>query len=359
MPARLPVQSMNHRPLVLLAALPLLVAACTGNKTPVPTATAWLTPTQVASNQSLTPPPEITAAPRPSVTATKTQPTTTTAVQSTPTSAPTPQPTPRPDGLEFHFGPGVSSFDRSLITRAVEVTSDLLAEGASLSPPSAVFADISPRGLADLFSDGALEQPWRVQGMEQRMVGAVAEASYRGIVINTGSVSWRDMDASQRLRAVAHEYVHVIQLEQMGLDVADDTLSGRVDAVPPAGPFWLLEGSAEVVSWLVLQELDLGSYPESLFDYAADASGTALTLAELESFVGYRDGDREGLGLAVLAVDYLLRSRSLDALFDFWRDIGRGSDWTTAFTRQFGLPPPFLYVAFDSYYDSLWANYQP
>jgi hypothetical protein len=272
---------------------------------------------------------------------------------------PTPTATPRPDGLEFHFGPTVSDFDRSLIIRAVEVTSELLSGGAEVRPPSAVFADSSPLRLQQSFAENSLAQSWRSDGMAQRMAQAVAEASYRGIVINTGSAAWQEMNASERLRAVAHEYVHVIQLEQAGQDAADATLSSAVTVVPQAGPFWLLEGSAEAVSWLVLQELGFGLYAESLFDYAADASGTDLELESLASFIGYRDGGRAGLGLAVLATDYLLRSRNLDSLFDFWRDIGDGADWTTAFTRQFGRPPAFIYIAFGIYYKDVWANFEP
>jgi hypothetical protein len=82
-------------------------------------------------------------------------------------------------------------------------------------------------------------------------------------------------------------------------------------------------------------------------------------LEELSSFIGYRDSGMEGLGMAVLATDYLLRSRSLDALFDFWREIGRGADWTSAFTREFGQPPAFFYLTFKAYYDGTWAGFTP
>jgi len=348
---------MNQRPVLLLAGLLLLAAACSGNKTSSPTATP-----AIPATAALTPQSEVSPTQAPSATASSqptTAPTRAPDTQVPPTLAPTPTATPRPDGLQFHFGPGVDSFDRSLITRAVEVTGELLAHGADVRPPSAVFADSSPQRLAEAFSQDALAQPWRAQGMAQRLTQTVAESNYRAIVINTGNAVWLEMSASQRLRAVAHEYVHVIQLEQTGLEVANQTLAGPVNQAPPGGPFWLLEGSAEVVSWLVVQELDLGSYPESLFDYADDARDSTVTLPGMESFIGYRDGGSEGLGLSVLAVDYLLRSRSLDAIFDFWREIGQGSDWNSAFRRQFGLPPAFFYVAFDTYYESTWAGFQP
>jgi hypothetical protein len=351
------IASMNHRLFCLLAGLLLLVAACSGNKSPAPTATPAILATA-------TPEPRSEESPTQAATATASSPVIATparpiATSVSPTIAPTPTATPRPDGLQFHFGPGVDSFDRSLITRAVEVTGRLLAHGGKVQPPSAVFADSSPQRLADAFAQDAPAESWRAQGMAQRLTQVVAESNYRAIVINTGSASWVQMSASQRLRVVAHEYVHVIQLEQTGLEVADQTLRGRADQAPPAGPFWLLEGSAEVVSWLVLEELDLGSYPESLFDYAANAKPGTVNLAEMEGFVGYHAGRSEGLGLSVLAVDYLLRSRSLDALFDFWRDIGQGFTWSSAFQRQFGLPPAFFYVAFATYYDNVWAGFQP
>jgi hypothetical protein len=344
---------MLRSPVLLFVALLLLAIACNGDGSPDATSTM--------SPRSVTPRPEVTATSRPSQGSPSSATVSPSAVPSSSPAAdrPTLTATPRPDGLEFHFGAGVSDFDRSLITRAVEVTGELLSGGAEVRPSSAVFVDSSPQGLERSFAENSLAQSWRADGMAQRMSQAVAEASYRGIVINTGSVAWQEMDATERLRVVAHEYVHVIQLEQAGQEVADATLSGSVTQVPPAGPFWLLEGSAEVVSWLVLQELSLGSYAESLFGYAADAQGAGVSLESLSSFIGYRDGGRAGLGLAVLATDYLLRSRSLDSLFDFWRDIGDGYSWDSAFAREFGQPPAFLYLAFDKFYETTWEGFRP
>ncbi len=281
--------------------------------------------------------------------------------EQTPEALPSPAPsaTLRPDGLEFHFGPEVGAFDRSLIVRAVEVTSELLSAGAEVRPPSAVFAATTLGRLERAFRDDAVAQAWRAEGMTQRMTQTVAEASFRGIVINTGHVDWQEANATQRLRIVAHEYVHVLQLERAGESVADQTFTSPVDEVPSSGPFWLIEGTAEVVSWLVLQELDLGSYAESLFDYAANAAEEDASLVELESFIGYRLAGSEGLGLAVLSVDYLLRSRSLDAIFDFWGNASTNAPWSASFNRHFGLPPAFYYVAFETYYESTWEGFRP
>ena len=61
----------------------------------------------------------------------------------------------------------------------------------------------------------------------------------------------------------------------------------------------------------------------------------------------------------MLATDYLLRSRSLRQLFDFWDEVGRGASWQTAFTRQFGLPPQLFYIDFAEYYETTWARLTP
>ena len=345
---------MNLGPVLILTALLCLGLACSGDSTPSPTA-AVPTPTapvEATTRPEVTATREATTAP-PRATPTATSPSATRSPLRTSTA------TPRPDGLEFHFGPGVSDFDRSLIMRAVEVTGEMLSAGAEVRPPTAVFADASPQGLEQAFAEEALAQQWRAQGMAQRMTQALAEASYRGFVINTGNPAWLQMDATERLRVVAHEFVHVIQLEQSGREVADATFLAPAGQVPPMGPFWLLEGSAEVVSWMVLQELGLGSYAESLFDYAADAAAADVELEELSSFIGLHGDGSEGLGLAVLATDYLLRSRSLDALFDFWREIGDGAEWSSAFTREFGQPPAFFYIAFATYYENTWAGFSP
>jgi hypothetical protein len=232
----------------------------------------------------------------------------------------------------------------------------MLSDESGIQPPAAVFAYESAEEIAEAFAERALAQSWQAAGMAERLPQTVAEATYRGIVINTGAPAWKDLDAAGRLRVVAHEFVHVIQLEQAGLEVAEQTSRGPSVSAPPAGPFWLLEGSAEVVSWLVLQELSLGSYADALLDYARGSRGAATGLSQMEGYLGFAQAGRPGLGLSVLATDYLLRSRSLASAFEFWTEIGRGATWQTAFVRHFGLPPEFFYRAFAEYYETVWAG---
>jgi hypothetical protein len=338
---------MNRKPALLLATLLLLLAACArADNPPAATPAATGVPEATGTPAGRTPTPGST--PPPTATPRSATP------EATATATPTPQ--PRADGLSFHFGREVGDFDRSLIIRAVEVTRELLRDESGIEPPAAVFAEDSAEKLAEAFREGALAQPWRSVSMEERLTRTVAEANYRGIVINTGGAGWQALDATERLRAVAHEFVHVIQLEHAGPEVADATLAGPSNAVPPLGPFWLIEGSAEVVSWLVLQELSLGNYADGLLSYGRIADPAASDLARAEDFIGFVQGGDSVLGISVLATDYLLRSRSLGGLFEFWKEIGRDVRWQTAFTRHFGLPPEFFYRAFADYYEAVWAG---
>jgi len=341
---------MNLKAAVLLCCLLLLVSACErgGEKAPA-------TPDRATEVSEAT-----LTQPRTTVT-----PESTRAAEATPRASPQPEPSStagpnaRSDGLSFYFGASVDDFDRSLIQNAVRVTRELLGDDSGVEPSIAVFAYDSPTELAQAFSRYALAQSWRGEGMAERMSRTIAESSYRGFVINTGLAGWASMDATERLRVVAHEFVHVIQLERAGTDVADRTLSGANTEVPPAGPFWLLEGSAEVVSWLVIEELQLGNYADALLNYGAAARGGSLKLSGLENYFDFSRSGSEGVSLSVLATDYLLRSRSLAELFDFWNDVRRGASWETAFTRQFGLPPHFFYAAFAEYYETTWASFTP
>jgi hypothetical protein len=360
-------------PLIALTALLTLEVACSGDEPPAPTATAVQTSTstglgnqaRTATARATTLPsatPAVGVEPSASIQARATSSPSPAASTSTPTRtqlAATPgqtaSPTPVPD-LSFHFGEGVSVFERAMIITAVEVTRDLLATDARVRPPTAVFASNNVTELQQAFADNAYAQEWRAAGMAERLYNGIAEANYRGIAINVGSEFWRDLADDERIRSVAHEFVHVVQLENLGLAGAELTLSAPVNEVPPAGPFWLLEGSAEVVSQLVMRRLDLGDYDDALEDYARQSREGDGELSKLESYLDYRNGGLPGVAYATLATDYLLRNRDLSELFAFWRDIGQGTTWQDAFVRRFGTPVQFFYQSFAEYYESTYSR---
>ena len=349
----------------VLSILSLLVSmACFGDDDPLPAAIATSTPPPAVTQRppvitrepTSAPPATATATPRAQLSTpvgTATRPADPTRPGETP--SPVPSPTPVPD-LSFRFGDDVSVFERTLIITAIDVTRDLLAADARVSPPITVFAHKGLEGLLRDYTQYARAQEWRAQGLVERLTNVVAEASYRGVLINTGHPAWSVLTDADLMRAVAHEYVHVVQLENAGPQIADQTLRSTVDAVPSAGPLWLLEGSAEVVSYLVADRLDIQDYAGTLVDLGIEARDNPVALAKLETYLGFYAGGEDGIARAVLASDYLLRNRDLSQLFAYWDDIRRGSRWQDAFVRRFGTTVENFYVNFDVFYKATYGG---
>jgi len=126
--------------------------------------------------------------------------------------------------------------------------------------------------------------------------------------------------------------------------------------VPAAGPLWLLEGSAEVVSYLVADRLDIQDYAGTLVDLGIEARDNPVSLAKLETYLGYYAGGDDGIARSVLASDYLMRNRDLSQLFAYWDDIRRGSRWQDAFVRRFGTTVENFYTNFDAFYQATYGG---
>jgi hypothetical protein len=346
--------------LVLSTLLLLASIACSGDDPlPAPVATGSApAATQrlpvVTREPTSAPPAAATATPRPQL-STPAATATRAAEPTRPGEPPSPVPTPIPD-LSFRFGDDVSVFERTLIITAIEVTRDLLSADARVSPPITVFAHQNLEGLLRDYTQYARAQEWRAQGLVERLTNVVAEASYRGVLINTGHRAWAVLTDADLMRAVAHEYVHVVQLENAGPQIADQTLRSNVDSVPPAGPLWLLEGSAEVVSYLVADRLDIQDYAGTLVDLGIEARDNPVPLAKLETYLGYYAGGEDGIARAVLASDYLMRNRDLSQLFAYWDDIRRGGRWQDAFVRRFGTTVENFYMNFDAFYQATYGG---
>jgi hypothetical protein len=312
--------------------------ADTETKTPEPTSTRGFRTATETPDLSTTPTPSVTGTPGTSGEGT-----------------PSPTSTAIPD-LAFYLGDKLSLFEETLIVTAVEVTRDMLSSDAGVTPPVSVFANHSLAQLTQDFVDNARAQRSRAFGMEDRLRNTIAEASYRGIAINPGNPAFNSLPDAVVMRAIAHEYVHVVQLENAGIAVADQTLATSADSTPPAGPVWLLEGSAEVVSYLVARNLELVDYNATIADMGTKIRGSPMRLDDMETYLGYTSAGESGLNRAVLATDYLLRNRDLSELFAFWEDIRRGATWKEAFVRRFGVPVDTFYDQFEGYYKATWGQ---
>lgn len=315
--------------LPLLVVLSIIALSCKDRKTEQPS----VEPTLVTS-------PLATA--RPPATATKAPPTPRS--QATPrSSVPTPV-----SNLSYRFGAGVDAGDRAIISNAIEVSSKILSSYGGGEAACTILAFDTLSGLSQAYTAAAGSQGYRAASVVQRLSSGVAEAGYKTVSIYTNSRFWREADAVHRSQAVAHEYVHVVQLNLEGEKLAIANFDTPADKTPPGGPFWLLEGSAELLSWNVIEELRLGNWRAKLDEYAARAAEGNVTLQSMETYVGYVGAGQIGVATSVKGVQTLLANRPVSELFQFWRLIGAGQPWQSAFLAVFGTSVTDFYRAFEA-----------
>jgi hypothetical protein len=306
----------------------LLVTGCSSDKPSAATPTT--TATATGRLVTLTPPAVLTVA--------------------RPTSVPSPRPitTPTVPGgpLSFQFGPGVPQGDRAIVIDAIETTRKLLTTQINLMPPTVVLANDRLDGLMAGYTRYVRNDRGRATEIAGRLQNGVAEAGYRAISIYTGGTYWRDANAVQRYRVISHEYVHVMQLELLGPDLAERTFLSSPTQTPAAGPFWLLEGSADLLSWEVIEALRLGNVQTELANYATELRAETPMLGSMESYFGFAGAGKGGVARSVLATDFLLQNHQLTDLFVFWGQVRSGRRWEDAFASSFGMSVADFYRAF-------------
>jgi hypothetical protein len=238
--------------------------------------------------------------------------------------------------------------DRAIIGNAIEVSRKILTSYGAGEPPCTVLAFDTLTGLSQAYTRAAGSQGWRAADVIRRLQSGVAEAGYRTVSIYTNSQFWRDADAVHRSQAVSHEFVHVVQLELVGENLAVATFDTPADRTPPGGPFWLLEGSAELLSWHVIEELRLGNLRTKLDEYAARSAAGNVVLQNIENYIGYVAAGPVGVATSVRGVEALLANRPVSDLFRFWRLVGAGQPWQNAFVQVFGMPVADFYRSFEA-----------
>jgi len=174
--------------------------------------------------------------------------------------------------------------------------------------------------------------------------GAVAFYGGDYIVVFTGSPGWAMLAPFDRIHVVVHEYLHAWQ---------DAAIRSGENALPA----WLIEGSAEYLSYDAVARLGLVD-PRAVRDYHAWAIQSASHLSaleDLEARVAFYGERGPVYSLGYLAIDNLLADGSPDQLVDFARRIRLGQDWHNAFSAEFGQDIAAFYRSFASYRSDLIA----
>lgn len=169
--------------------------------------------------------------------------------------------------------------------------------------------------------------------------------TYSGVLFyyadNTGT------DPNNLYYQLSHEYFHLIQYQ-----LTNGKLTSTPDLVPVGGPRWLIEGSADFVGALTVENLGGDKFDTIEQQYKNTATTSRNSLSSLEDMSLF--ADQAGYQLGFMAVDYLTppdqpRSAGVKLLAAFWSAIGRGKTWRQAFQSVFGKSVDQFYAEFEAY----------
>jgi hypothetical protein len=265
-----------------------------------------------------------------------------------PPPGPVPAPPPAPSE-HFYFDGGITGADQDEIKGdvAYAVQDEAVLLGSPITSVS-TFAATSPDWLADqecrflkLGDDNC------VQRVQQRYAGGAStgEAGPGGIFLYWPAPSWRYGPALNQ-KIIAHELFHVFQwqLDKVSVNSGDDS------HVPPSGPVWLAEGSAEMVGYRVAVDRRLfPSYANELTGQIREAKTISTPLSSLEKRADVQIPNV--YTVFHVAVDHLvsITPAGLPALTTYLDAIGAGMAWQDAFRAAFGMSVDAYYSNFAAY----------
>lgn len=180
----------------------------------------------------------------------------------------------------------------------------------------------------------------RVETLIQGLPRYVGETFPTAIFINTAAPEWRTLPAVSQLRLAAHEYFHTLQMSLVGPDVARSFYSGPITEASVLGPNWLLEGSADYLSWMTLEWLALGELDTRI----ANLPSGLASPRDLEPYASFYGTGQSAYDASLAAVYRLVGDRGSLSLINYYRFIGNGATWQNAFRLAFG-------IGVDAFYD--------
>lgn len=165
------------------------------------------------------------------------------------------------------------------------------------------------------------------------------------ISMETGSFAWqrqiqsnKEIGGEWRPRLSAHEYVHIYQFQN---GCGEGIVTGS-----PVVPRWLTEGEAEWLSYKAMKEAGLlpqADIPQLILPPAKQVKGS------LESFENPNNSDFSAYFLFNMAVDYLMKGKSVKTLDSFCANLGSGMSMPKAFETAFGITKEKFYEGFEAY----------
>jgi len=218
--------------------------------------------------------------------------------------------------ITFSIGEGVSAEDEVIVREGIALGQAYIDETLAPFPKSKITVNV--RHTRDTTSTGAV---------------AFSAGSY--IVVFTREPGWKSIAPFDRVHVVVHEYIHSWQRATAGRDS---------DA-----PLWLIEGSAEYLSFDAVARDTLVRRQEVIDaqTWAVLNAPEMATLEQLEDRDAYYGETGPVYSLAFLAVTQLARKGGPAAVSQFFEAMGDGDSWQEAFATAFGQDVDSFYASFE------------
>lgn len=260
-----------------------------------------------------------------------------------PPQQPAVPPTPAPGApATYVFGSQLSVSQQALVRRGLDAGARLYRSTLGRELPAfTVWAHTNVEELIAAYAANVPTSPENARALWSG--GQVGHATLRQMWL--GPPWFASGPDSNQLKIAAHEAFHLLQYEVVGQRAM--SVSG-LDEVPRAGPWWLLEGSAEYFAYLAViadGATTLGSVRSRWIGSARASGATLVALSTLR-------GQRETGGaydIYALATELLLRGRDPKLTFAYFEAIARGVEWHEAFASTFGRTFDAFVAEFEAY----------
>ena len=162
------------------------------------------------------------------------------------------------------------------------------------------------------------------------------------IITNTFSSNYASTNPESRMKVAAHEIFHAYQKALSALRTG-----GSDDDVPPAGPRWLTEGSAEFFAYKAMDAGGVLSYDtERSTRFVETAKREDRPLSEMGNLHGVRGVSYQ---FFLLAAELLAHHAGDDALIQFYSLQHPETTWEEAFNAAFGMTVDEFYDLFETH----------
>lgn len=249
----------------------------------------------------------------------------------------------------FNFSEGVPENQRKEIEKTTLQVLDWFNSKAGISLSGVtVFADDNPQRIIEQYLQRTNFSEDQKASDRKNLLQATSFVGQRNdIFIITTSGGWTQASpiingpvAEGRVHTIVHEIFHLLQMKFM--------------AHHRPFPYWLWEGSAHYIAARFLTETNRYDYQKITSGHISEASRMSESLQTLESTQFYRAGTpfADEYSLGFLATQYLtkdLLEGGVKELTKFWEEVGKGTDWQTAFRQVFGKATQQYYADFETF----------